>query len=79
MERKNCLIKLSGDVLVLDDSTLSWLRKLTGEYFVVLCVGGGTQINKAFEDAGFPIGKFGPLGRETRTFEERQLARDVLE
>lgn len=34
--------------------------------------------HQAFQERGFPI-VFGPLGRETKTFEERQLARDVLE
>ncbi|MCC2631112.1 MAG: hypothetical protein K0S38_921, partial [Candidatus Paceibacter sp.] len=38
----------------------------------------GTQINEAFTTNGYAI-HFGPLGRETNTFEERQLARDVLE
>lgn len=46
---------------------------------MVVCVGGGTQINEAFKKAGIEIGKHGPLGRETKSFEERQLARDVLE
>ncbi len=41
-------------------------------------MGGGTQINKAFEEKGFSI-EFGPQGRITKSFEERQLARDVLE
>ncbi len=44
-----------------------------------MCVGGGTQINEAFAEAGLPVGKFGPLGRETAGLKEKQLARDTLE
>ena len=46
---------------------------------MVILVGGGTQINRAFEEAGLKPGKHGPLGRETNSFKERQLARDTLE
>lgn len=77
MSRKNCLVKISGDVL--NDEVFDWIKKLTNDHFVVLCVGGGTQINEAFTEAGLPVGEFGPLGRETNSFEERQVARDVLE
>ena len=77
MSRKNCFIKISGDML--SDNVLDWIKKLGQEYFVVVCVGGGTQINETFTEAGLPIGNFGPLGRETSSLKERQLARDTLE
>ncbi|MDD3072570.1 MAG: hypothetical protein PHH17_01820 [Candidatus Pacebacteria bacterium] len=77
MSRKNCLIKMSGDTINID--VLHWIKELSQKYFVVVCVGGGTQINEAFTTAGFPIGEFGPLGRETKKLEERQLARNILE
>lgn len=77
MSRKNCLIKISGDVL--NDDVLHWIKKLSQEYFVVVCVGGGTQINEAFVAADLPVREFGPLGRETESLEEKQLARDILE
>jgi len=77
MPRKNCFVKISGDVL--GDRTLEWIKQLCQEYFVVVCVGGGTQINEAFRKAGFPVREFGPLGRATATLEEKQLARNVLE
>ncbi|MEK7170541.1 MAG: hypothetical protein AAB767_04605 [Patescibacteria group bacterium] len=77
MSRKNCLIKLSGDCLA--GPVLEWILELSRTHFVVICVGGGTQIKEAFAKAGFPSAKYGPLGRETKTFPERQLARDVLE
>ena len=64
---------------MLQDGVLGWVERLAREYFVVVCVGGGTQINEAFTKAGLPVGMFGPLGRETDSFQERQLARDVLE
>lgn len=77
MPRKTALVKLSGDLINRAD-VLAWLRKLTAEYYVVIVCGGGVQINAQFEARGF--GKnYGPLGRETRSFEERQLARDILE
>ncbi len=77
MSRKNCFIKISGDML--GDDVLRWIKELSKEYFVVVCVGGGTQINEAFAIADLPVREFGPLGRETETLEEKQLARDVLE
>ncbi len=77
MSRKNCFIKISGDMF--KDNVLHWIKKLSQEYFLVLCVGGGTQINKAFVSAGLPVGNFGPLGRETANLQEKQLARDTLE
>jgi hypothetical protein len=75
--RKNCFIKISGDTI--SDDVLNWIKKLSQEYFLVVCVGGGTQINEAFTEAGLPVGRFGPLGRETESLKERQLARDTLE
>ena len=44
----------------------------------MICVGGGSQINEEFQRRGIEI-DFGPLGRETKNFPERQLARDILE
>jgi len=77
MPRKNCLIKISGDTI--NANVLNWIKKLSREYFLVICIGGGTQINEAFSKAGLSTGKFGPLGRETTNLKEKQLARDVLE
>ncbi len=75
--RKNCFVKVSGDMF--DDRVLNWIKRLGEEYFVVVCVGGGKQINDAFWKAHLPIRTFGPLGRPTDTLEEKQLARSVLE
>lgn len=77
MARKTALVKLSGDLIDRSD-VLAWLRELAKEHFVVVISGGGVQINAEFEARGY--GKnYGPLGRETRSFDERQLARDILE
>lgn len=75
---KNCLIKISGDLTTPPNELVEFIRGLAKEFFVVVCLGGGTQISEAFENKGFDI-KFGPLGRETNSLEQRQLARDVLE
>ncbi len=78
MGRKTALVKVSGDLCKRDD-VVEWIRILAAEYFVVICVGGGTRINEEFKEAGIRVRKHGPLGRETQGFKERQIARDVLE
>ena len=75
--RKNAFVKVSGDLITRRD-VIVWLRELAGRCFTVICVGGGEQINKAFNRLGIPR-DFGPLGRRNRTFRERQLARNILE
>jgi len=77
MPRKTALIKISGD-LISKKEVIHKIKDISKEYFTVITVGGGTQINEAFQQKGLPI-KFGPLGRETGSLEEKQLARDVLE
>ncbi len=76
--KKNILVKLSGDTIDISDELFSFLQDKSKEGFVVLIIGGGTQINEAFDKVGFQK-NFGVAGRETKTLEERQLARDVLE
>lgn len=77
MTRKTALIKISGDLLNKKE-VIDKIREISGEYFTVIIIGGGTQISEAFQQKGLPI-KFGPLGRESDSLEEKQLARDVLE
>lgn len=77
MPRKTMFVKVSGD-LINNGDVLHWLKSVAQDFFTVICVGGGTQINKAFEEKGFPV-DFGPQGRITETFEQRKLARDILE
>lgn len=76
--RKNMFIKVSGD-LCHEKNFIDLLIEYTKEYFVVVCVGGGTQINEAMEKHGLEGAQFGPLGRELYTFQQKQEARDVLE
>ena len=71
------LIKISGDCF--RDDVFEWIRRIAKDNYVVICVGGGTQINDAFKRKGFPVGEYGPLGRETKSQEEVILAKEVLE
>jgi acetylglutamate kinase len=73
----NIFVKVSGDEYQ-NPKFLDWLKSLSERAWVVVCIGGGTQINAAFKAEGIEP-NFGPLGRETRSLYERQLARDVLE
>ena len=75
--RKNCFVKISGGMLD-NKEVLNLIKELRQEYFVVICVGGGEQINEAFNKANIPI-EFGPLGRILDTLEKKQLARNILE
>ena len=75
--KRNMLVKISGS-LINNEKALWRLKELSGQNSLVVIPGGGEDINKAFRERGFEI-RFGPLGRITRTLEERQVARDVLE
>ncbi|OGG72790.1 hypothetical protein A3A38_03590 [Candidatus Kaiserbacteria bacterium RIFCSPLOWO2_01_FULL_53_17] len=76
--RSNVFIKVSGDEY-LNPKFQEWIRELNQTSWVVICVGGGTQINEEFVRRGIPTQQHGPMGRETETFAERQIARDILE
>ena len=76
--RKNIFVKVSGDEF-LNPRFQKWIKRLRKEAWVVICIGGGTQINEELQKQGYELTQHGPLGRETKTFEERQIARDVLE
>jgi hypothetical protein len=78
MSRKTSFVKVSGDEFK-NPSFLAWISGMSKASYVVICMGGGTQINEEFAQRGFPVTQHGPLGRETETFEQRQVARDVLE
>jgi hypothetical protein len=75
MSRKTVLVKVSGDIYTSPVFINKIIKQLSKKYFVVICVGGGTQINKMF---GTKI-PHGPLGRELATFKDRQDARNILE
>ena len=75
--RKTAFVKVSGDLVTRRD-VIKWLGELTQTHYVVICVGGGLQINREFRRRGIPR-DFGPLGRRNKTFKEKQLARNILE
>lgn len=77
MAKLNVFVKVSGDLLEKPE-VLDWLKDMGKIYSLVICVGGGKQISEAFKQNNYAI-SFGLLGRVTKTFAERQLARDVLE
>lgn len=77
MLKPNGLVKISGDGLN-NDLVLEYLREFSQRYSIVIIVGGGTDINKTFDEKGYR-NEFCPLGRVSDTFRERQIARSVLE
>lgn len=77
MGRQSAFVKVSGDLCASDDF-ITFLRDLSKHFFVVVCVGGGSQINAGFAQKGTES-VFGPLGREIFDFPLRQHARDILE
>jgi len=77
MAKQNALVKISGSLLK-NAKAIDRIKRISKKYFTVILIGGGEQINKAFRKKGWKVA-FGPLGRVTKTFREKQLARDVLE
>lgn len=77
MEIKNVLIKASGDVTRYP-APLEFARDKAKTNFVVFIPGGGTKISTTLIAAGYDV-KFGEQGRITETWEERKIARDILE
>ncbi len=77
MAKQNALIKISGSLLK-NKKAIAEIKKISKKYFTVILIGGGEQINNAFRKKGWKV-KFSPLGRITKTFMQKQLARDVLE
>lgn len=77
MFKKSAFVKISWDLINSSDA-VNFLKDLSEKYFLVICTGWGKQINEEFKKRWFDI-KFWPLWRETKSFEERQLARDLLE
>ena len=77
MFRINALVKVSGDVFA-NPGFIQWVGKLARARHVVICVGGGTQIKEEYTRLGWDANNFGPMGRETKTPEEREVADTVL-
>ncbi len=78
MPRKTVFIKASGDQY-LNPKFREWLKPFTENSFVCISPGAGTQTNEEFIRRGWPVKPHGPLGRETETFEQRQVSRDIAE
>lgn len=75
---KNIFVKVSGDLYERNDF-VDWISELSKENLVVICVGGGTQINKAFGENGITADKYGALGRQHKNREEQEIAKKVLD
>jgi len=73
----NVLIKASGDVIDKKE-VLNFAKKKARKNYVVLICGAGTKIGSALEKHGYKI-KFNEHGRITKTIEEREIARGILE
>ena len=54
------------------------IKKYSKNRKLVICVGGGTQINNALAEAGIPFRKHGPLGREHQSEKEKIIAEKIL-
>lgn len=81
MAERSFMIKTSGDLCRHPGfiCMMEALHKDRREKTITISVGGGKQINQAFRERGWPIEKHGPLGRELKSLEERQVAVEVLE
>jgi hypothetical protein len=66
MAKPNLLIKLSGSLLE-NPEVFSRIKKESKKYSIVILAGGGWKI------------QFCPLGRVTKTLEQRQMAKNILE
>lgn len=53
MARRKIFVKVSGDEY-LNPAFRTWIKELSERSWVVICVGGGTQINEEFARADFP-------------------------
>lgn len=75
---KNVLIKASGDIFK-NETFKFFVTEVAKKSFVVIIVGGGTEISRRLEMAGYSIVFDDIHGRITESWEERKIARDVLE
>ena len=76
MAKKTAFVRMSGD-LVGNENVIDWIRGKASKFFTVICVGGGKQINEAFEEKGIAI-KFCPQGRIMSNFVEKKILRGIL-
>jgi hypothetical protein len=77
--KKEIFVKVSGDVFQMPEF-LQWVVGLSLDSLIVICVGGGTQINEEFARRGWANDNYGPLGREIQTgSEEYWVAKRILQ
>lgn len=74
--KPNAFVIISGNLLENKDVRRD-LKELQEKYYVAVCIGGGEQINQAFEERGWK-NNFGPMGRICETLEQRKVCEDVL-
>ncbi|MEA1926164.1 MAG: hypothetical protein U9M90_02870 [Patescibacteria group bacterium] len=75
---KNILVKTSGDVIK-NNYFKKFVTNLAKKSFVVVVVGGGTEISERLSKAGYELFFDDIHGRITESWEERKIAREVLE
>lgn len=74
---ENVLIKVSGDSKDYAEFRLFTEEQAKTNYTVVI-LGGSTHISEALREAGYTV-RFNEHGRVTTSWEERKIARDILE
>jgi hypothetical protein len=77
MAKKNLGVKVSGNGLR-SRKVQDYLRENQQKYSITVVIGGGSDINKEFEERGWEK-DFCLLGRNTDSLKKRQVARDRLE
>lgn len=75
--KNSTFVKISWD-LIDKKEVLEYLKGLSEKSFLVICTWWWSQINEEFRKRWFEIA-FWALGREIKSFEWRQLARNILE
>ena len=68
---RNILIKASGDIFK-SKAFKYFVTEIARQSFVIIIVGGGTEISKRFSAAGYTIAFDDVHGRITETWEERK-------
>ncbi len=75
--KQKAFFKVSGDLFI-SSGFLRILKKLSEDYDLTICVGGGRQINQIFQSKGLTLTKHGPLGRELKLLKDKILAKNIL-
>ena len=73
---QTALVKLSGDLLE-NKKFFVWLKEKSEMFSIFILIGGGKQINEAFQRKRFPI-KFVDGARVTENEEQKNLAEYIL-